>query len=486
LKKTFTQLGTDLASLLHPGHARHGGAVPNTGWKGFLFFWVRVGREFIENRCPVRAAALAFTTVLALVPVLAVGLSVSTAFAQKDSAQLKQWVNLTIETTVPQLKEIKEVGTLIDAIFQSIEKFKSGSLGVTAVLALVFMAISLLSSIETTFNDIWGVTKGRNWLNRVVQYWTTITLGPMLLLAAAGITTSAQLPGMTGYLDWLKAHDLALVARLIRFGAGYFLPFLLLSAALTAVYLLLPNAKVNWRAALLGGLVAGAIVQLNSMFNILYASRVARDKWIYGSLAVAPLFLVGLYFSWMIVLLGAQVACVFQNWRVLVRDRDAQNLSPHDRELLLLQVMTLVARRFQDGRKAPDAPEIAADLRAPAGLVGELLALLKEANVLVEASGTDGGGCLPARPLGQISLHQILNGLEPAAGSSISKQPDAMADSVRNAHRSILRAAQTAGETITLQHLVDSAVVKNPDRDDGSTRLSGPEPADKNTTERTG
>ena len=360
----------------------------------FAYFCARVARSFVRNRCPVRAAALAYTTVLALVPVLGVAISVSAGLLKKESGQIQEWLKVGIEKVAPTLGYSAGTGqnTALDEavknLLEYVNNFQTGGLTVTAVIALIFVAISLLGSIESTFNDMWGATQGRSWSTRVVQYWAVLTLGPILLLAAAGVTTSSQLHWFKDLMERLAGeHHLNFFAHLLNFATSYFLPFLILSATLMALYLLLPNTKVQWRAALVGGLVAGALVQLNSTFNVFYASRVARDRSIYGGLAAVPLFLVGLYLSWLIVLLGAQVAYAFQNRRAYLQEKQAESVSQRGREFIALRLMTFIGQRFQTRTKPPTALEMAENLGVPLRLAGQLLALLMQSGLVIEATG---------------------------------------------------------------------------------------------------
>jgi hypothetical protein len=152
---------------------------------GFLHFWVFVGRSFLRNRGPVRATALAYTTLLALVPLLAVSLGVSTSLLKSDEDQTRQLIEQLIGQVAPQLgqlpgTEVEQAEAkqqVIEQIQEFIANIHSGALGVTGTVALVVIAIGLLSTIEAAFNDIWGVLRGRSWMSRVIHYWTTITLG---------------------------------------------------------------------------------------------------------------------------------------------------------------------------------------------------------------------------------------------------------------------------------------------------------------------
>ena len=201
----------------------------------FAHFWVLVGRSFVRNRCPVRAAALSYTTLLALIPLLVVAISVTSSLLKSQGEEkiyeaidklvsnvmppatttlntngaatlnLGPDVSVTLSptNTIALTNSISsvETDTRVDTaqkeaaqhIHEFIQNTRSGALGVIGMLLLVSVAIRMLASIESTFNDIWGVTRGRNWLWRIILYWTTITLGPLLIVGAIGLAGGSQL-----------------------------------------------------------------------------------------------------------------------------------------------------------------------------------------------------------------------------------------------------------------------------------------------------
>jgi membrane protein len=400
----------------------------------------------------VRAAALAYTTVLALVPMLAVVISLSAGLLKNESGKIDQWIRHGVNTVAPTLglsasdKQQKELDRVIAYIKDSINNFRSGGLAGTAVVALIFVAISLLSSVETTLNDMWGSAPARSWATRVVHYWAAISLGPLVLLAATGITVSSHLPAVQTVLDT------SVLKPVVNFGMTYFVPFLILSLAFAALYFLLPNTKVHWQAALLGGVVAGSLVQLNSQFSILYASRVAQDRSIYGGIAGVPLFLLGLYLSWMIVLLGAQVAYAFQNRRAYAKERQAEQMSQRGRERLAFRLMTCIGLRFQTGDSPPSASAMAESFGVSLRLVGQILTILCQANLVTEVAGPE-SAYVPARPLGQITAYKILEAMRSGSRQEMPTGPDSVQDELGR----IQQAECDAASAITLQEMVARA-----------------------------
>ncbi|MBI2925046.1 MAG: YihY family inner membrane protein [Verrucomicrobia bacterium] len=426
----------------------------------FVHFWLLVGRGFVRNRCPVRASALAYTTLLALVPLLAVVVSVSTSLLRNslnkpgEANPIENMIGMLVANVAPQLDLVQKTGgaddgsgrqEVVKKISEYIGNIHSGALGATGTVALVFVAIMLLSTIEVAFNDIWGVTRGRSWTARVVNYWAAITLGPLVLILAIAVSTGPHLTATRAVLGRLP-----FVGELFF----YFLPFLILSAGFTLFYQLMPNTRVHWRAALVGGVVGGCLWQLNNLFNIIYVSSVVKYVDIYGSLGVVPVFLIGMYFSWLIVLFGAQVAYAFQNRRAYVQEKLAESVSQRDREFVALRVMSTVARRFQMGAKPPTGSELAEALGVPTRLVSQVVQALIPAGLVVEVAGAE-TGYAPARPLAEITAQDIFHALRTGHGQALATRDDPERLVAQSAFDNIQQVERSAASAVTLQALVE-------------------------------
>jgi len=426
-------------------------------WWRFIHFWLLVGRSFVRNRCPVRASALAYTTLLALIPLLAVGLSVSASLLNaKDEAARAAMVEGMIDRFVgniaPQLNLDPAAGKqaqenrqrVVKQITDFIGNTQSGKLGTTGMIGLVFIAIMLLSNIEGTFNDIWGVTRGRSWFLRVVNYWAAITLGPILFAVAIGLTTSAQFQATQDFI-----MGTPVIGRLLF----KFIPFLIPCAGFTVFYKLMPNTRVQWTAALVGGVFGGVLWQLNNLFNVVYLSNVVTYSKIYGSLATVPIFLIGLYFSWLILLLGAQIGYAFQNREIYLQERQAENVNPRGREFVAVRLMVAIARRFEAGRKPATVIDLAREVGVPGRLATQLLAALTCAR-LVQEAGAEGAGYAPGRPLEAITFQDILDAVRTANGRELATADDETRRLLRAELERIRAAERSAAGAVTLKDMV--------------------------------
>ena len=167
---------------------------------------------------------------------------------------------------------------------------------------------------------------------------------------ALGLTGGAHLQSTRAML-----HSLPLVSWAYYDG----LPVVVLCLTFTVLYLLMPNTRVHWQAALVGGVVGGVLWHLNNYFSVLYVSRWVTNSRIYGSLAAIPVFMVGLYFSWLILLFGAQVAYAFQNRAAYLQDKQADTVNQRGREFIALRLMECIGQRFLNALPPAGVPEIA-------------------------------------------------------------------------------------------------------------------------------
>lgn len=437
------------------------GLASMTRWEALCHFSVTVFNAFIGNRCPVRASALAYSNLLALVPVLAVAISVTSGLLkQEGQARIELFIQEFVTIVTPesrsafgQLQNDPKILAARKEIAGNIQEFiqntRSGALGMTGMVALLAVGIGMLVRIENTFNDIWGVSTGRTWFSRIVLYWAALTLGPLLLVAAIALTGSVHLDATKAYLGSLPLGVGDALA--LSFSC---LPFVILIVAFAAFYKLVPHTYVSWGAAFMGGFVGGTLWQLNNLLSVFYASRVVTNSRIYGSLGLVPVVMIGLYFSWMILLFGAQVAYVFQNRRACFQEKQMASFNQASREWVAFQIMIHCARAFRDRNVPPSIARLAGALSLPTGIVTQVAQALSDAHILVCVMQPE-PGFLPARPLEDISAHDILVALRFGKGQDPMDLEKGLGDdSLREGLRSIRNAEEKASRSLTLAQML--------------------------------
>jgi len=368
--------------------------------------WLRALRDFFAHRGPVRAASLSYTSLLALVPLLALVLSISKGVLRTQDPQvLMHAIDRFLAYAVPQLQYLsadQADSARQDAqarIQEAISRIDAGALGALGAITLVTVGISLLSAIEHAFNDIWGVPRGRPLSRRIVYYWAGVTLGPVFLFLALGITGSNSVAAVLGHLPG------GLITRVF----WRLLPVVILSTGLTLLYWTMPNTHVPARAAAIGGVTAGVLLQLNNVSSTLYFSQVLHYSKVYGGIGAIPVMMVGLYLSWLIVLYGAEVGHADASPPIEAApfpDGDAQ------RSRVALEIARVVTGEYLAGRGGLSQMELAERLRFPDAWVGGALAMLCDAGLFVEAA-CDGADTeltrfLPAKPPSQIALLDVI------------------------------------------------------------------------------
>jgi membrane protein len=267
----------------------------------------------------------------------------------------------------------------------------------------------------------------------------------MFLVGALTLTTGPHLTGTRAWLDQVP------FLGSIVFFIG---PFVILSLGFAAFYALMPNTKVHFRAALVGGVIGGCLWQLNNLFNVIYVSRVVTYTNIYGSLGVIPLFLVGMYFSWLIMLLGAQVAYAWQNRDAYIQEKQAEAINQRGREFIALRLMTHIARNFLAGERPLSGIELSKQLTVPSQLTHKVLCALVSNGLLVEVNDSD-LRFSPGRPLDRISAYDIICALRAGNGSELATSDDESRLLVRAEFERMILAERDAGKVITMQSLAE-------------------------------
>lgn len=301
---------------------------------------------------------------------------------------------------------------LVRLIDRMIESARSKTVGVFGVLVLIFIGIQLLTSVETTFNDIWGARRGRPWVQRVVFYWTFISLGALLGLGSIGFLSASTV------VDWLSVMPLgSVMAPLVNF----LLPvvtFVILVGMLLAVYQFFPNTAVRWKAALTGATVVAILLLLNNYLSIIYVQRVIQSRSLYGTVGIIPVLMLGLYIFWFFVLFGSQVVYSVQNVNFLTNQLAWNNASTRTRETISIASFLLVCRRFQECGRPYSADELSNRIRVPVNLLNECLTRLCDAGFLTttrhreENKRTEIIRYQPTRPLNKMTLAEVRTGLD--------------------------------------------------------------------------
>ena len=352
-----------------------------------------VVRDFVQNLVKLQAMALAFETLLSLAPLLAVVFSLLKAFGVHNRME---------PALAKALAPLGEKGQEItDHLIGFVDKMSASALGSVGLITLFITVLSLMSTIEDSFNHVWRVKSPRRLARRFSDYLSAIVVGPVLVFAAVTITATLQNYAIVHALASLQAFG-AVILFLLRL-----IPYITLWGAFTFVYTFIPNTRVRLRSALVGGLVAALLWQTVGWGFAVFVTSSTRYYVIYSSFAILLLFLLWLHVGWMIVLLGAQVAYAHQYIHFYQREHDLLAQSTSGREKLALQLLVLIGRNFYQGLDPINVLELSNRMRLPAGVIKELLQMLTQTRVLISLA--DEESFVLGRDPQSISIKEILD-----------------------------------------------------------------------------
>ncbi len=372
-----------------------------------LRFPAAIARDWLSGEINVRAMSLAYTTLLSLVPFLVFSFSILKALgAHGDQRYLLTQFFRPLGAAAGQLTE---------HVMQFVDNMRGDVLGSIGLAFLVYTVITTIQKVEGSFNFVWRVERPRSFARRFSEYLTVMIVGPVLLAAAVGLMGSAE---HSPFAHWLTA--IPLLAGAIAL-AGRLVPYVIVTIVFTVMYALIPNTRVKISAALIGGVTAGIIWALvGNAFTamLLYSSQMLA---VYTGFAIVLTTLIWVYLSWLILLIGAQLAFYVQCPQYLRHGQEAVELTGWAREQAGLSAMLLIGRDFREGRIHWTGNDLADELDIPSIALAPVLACLERGQLIVV---TEKEQFVPARDLSTIRLIDILDAVR-------TRQPGRLAIDLR-------------------------------------------------------
>lgn len=347
--------------------------------------------RYRDDVLSLQAMSLTYTTLLSLVPFLAVTFSVLTAFGVQ---------NLVEPVLAQMLQPLgPSAAEVTDRIVKFVENIRVGILGGIGLAMLFYTVITLIASMEDALNQIWRLPRSRSWGQRIAAYLSVVLVGPVMVFTAFALTASVQ-----SY--WLveRLTEIGLVRNLFTL-ATRVMPFILLCVTFTFLYKLLPYTKVRLSSALVGGATAGILWQLVGTIFAAFVANSARYAAIYSSFAVLIVFLIWLYVGWLIFLVGGEVAYFHQHPYAFVRESLHRGRGHLFREWLALTSLVEIARRHLSGRPPWRPHELAAFLGVSS--LGNVVEDFVRAGILLKSAEPE--GIALARPPESVTGKEILD-----------------------------------------------------------------------------
>lgn len=358
-----------------------------------------LAREFVNGELNQRAASLVFTTLLSLVPLLAVSFALLKAFGVHNELE---------SVLVGFLAPLGDKGIELSAkIMDFVDNVNGKVLGGVGVSLLLITVISLVHKVERSFNYIWRIERPRGLFERFSGYLSVVMVGPVLIFTAIGITASVMSTSLVQSL--IAIEPLGTIVKWV----ATLIPYLLVIAAFTFIYIFIPNTRVQVRAAVVGATVAGILWESAGWAFAAFVVHSPRHAAIYSGFAVAFLSMLWLYVSWLILLVGATVAFFFQHPEYHGLPDRHITLSNRLRERMAMMVIFRIAQHHYHGKPPVPVGQLAVQFGLPiAGLAGVLKELTRQ-GLLVEVSG-DQIAYVPARDVSTIRVADVWTAIRSA------------------------------------------------------------------------
>jgi len=371
------------------GLAQHG--APGRAVSSVLQYIFALIRDMFAGQLMLRSMSLVYTTLLSVVPLIAFSFSVLKGFGVHN--ELEPLLFKLLEPLGDQGAQITQ------QVIDLVDNVKGGVLGGISLAFFIYTAISMVQKVEESFNYVWYVAKRRNFARRLVEYMIVMLIGPVIIVVALGMIAALR---STTIVQFFVTSEML---GPIFLATGKLTPYVLVTGVFTFVYMYMPNTRVRFRSALVGGIAGGFFW---ASISVIFASFVVystRTQLIYSGFAVAITTLIWLYLNWLILLIGAQLAFYHQNPAFLRIGRREPRLSNAMRERLALNIMFLVGQAFRQSDEAVTIHTLANTLRIPSITLTPIITGLEAEGLLTTTESED---LVPARDLARIRLDNIL------------------------------------------------------------------------------
>ncbi len=326
-------------------------------------------RRYNEDDLQNKASALTYNTLLCIVPIFAIIFGIARGFGLQKNLQDELGYYFEAQSDI-----LKKMTVFVDSYLNYTQTGVFIGIG---LFFLFFTAMSLITTIENSFNDIWQVKKGRTFWRKLTDYFSMLLILPTLILSSSGISIYISTQISEYQLFFLDP----LLKIIIRFS-----PYVLTWLLFTCIYIYLPNTKVKIKNAMLAGIVTGTVFQIFQFFYINGQIWMSKYNAIFGSFAALPLLLLWVQFSWLIVLIGAELAFAVQNIENYDFETDTKHVTHRYKDFLIIVITSVIAKQFAEGKQPYTADEISKNFNIPLRLTRQILNILLEIKVITETT----------------------------------------------------------------------------------------------------
>lgn len=355
--------------------------------------------DLMEGQLSLRAMSLVYTTLLSIVPLLALSFSVLKAMGAHNEIE-----PFLFQFLAPLGEQGIQIG---ENIIGFIDNIKVGVLGSVGLGLLVYTVLSLVQKIENAFNMIWHVETTRSIGERFSSYLSVILIGPVMMVSALGMTATVMNSSVITYFAAIEPFGSLIVL------ATKLLPYLMVMGVFTFIYMFVPNTRVRLSAALVGAFVAGFLWESSGVLFATFVVNSTKYTAIYSSFAVVIMLLIWLYISWLILLFGSNLAFYVQNPSSLRVSREGFEISNRVKERLALLLMQLIGEKHYTGESPPTLADLTGEISAPHTVVRYVLNKLIAQHLVIGTNGRP-AAYLPTKSLDVLLLSDVIQAVRSA------------------------------------------------------------------------
>jgi membrane protein len=412
----------------------------------FLLRYLRVilvaFRCFFEDKVQLRASGLTFYSLLALVPILAMGFGIAKGFGlDKD---LEQYL-------VDNFKGQEDVlNWLMSFVHSMLDNAKGGVIAGVGLAVLFWSVMRVLGNIESSFNDIWQIKRQRTYVRKFADYFSLMLVAPILIIAASSGTVfvATQLSNISAHIEFVNLSPFVLYLMKL-------FPYVMIWLLFTVLYMIMPNTKVTFASALIAGVLAGSAFQLVQWVYIDLQMGMSRNNAIYGTFAAMPLLLVWMQMSWLIVLLGAEISFANQNIDLYELENESLQISSYAHRTYGILLLQQIVQRFIDGTAPMPIQEMANKMKLPIRLVRMVISDLLNANLITEirTEKEKQRAFTPARDISRYTIKYVSDALDKDGNRHILQHPTGDLKKILHIQEQFLTYIEKAPENILIQNL---------------------------------
>ena len=363
-------------------------------WYRVLQTVILVARGFKNQTLVVRANSLSFALLFAFIPMLAMIYAIARGFGFEEMVSQQLAGSFLAEANVAPV--------LLEWVERYLETARGGLFVGIGLVVLIWAVYAFFNMLENSFNSIWNVKKTRSFARRMTNYVMTLLLVPILVVVTSGISIFLN-------STEILASVLSAIEPLRKFMLR-FIPFVATSAVFTWIFMAIPSTQVKFSSAIIPGVLMGFLYQVVQALSMFLVVLFTRMSIVYGAFSAIPLVLIWLHITCWLLLIGAELAFAIQNNELFAYERDLETISRRYKDYVMLYLLSVIIRRFEQGEQPETAHEMATANQLPIRLVQQLLSRLEETNIVrrVLSEQEEDPAFVPAMDVHQITVEKVL------------------------------------------------------------------------------